>query len=161
MTDLAIANRHHGRRHFCTFRLDGRLYGLELSAVREVSTGLAITAVPHAPPEVRGLTNLRSRIYVVIDLRPILGLSIAGISKESRLVVLKDHVADNVGVLTDAGGDIVNLATSAVEAVPQAADTSAPDSKPTIVTEIGKLQQELLMVVDPHRMMDHVKRLIA
>src|SRR5512139_4030332 len=86
-------------RSFCTFRAEGRLYGIDVAHLREVSTHVATTPVPHAPPVIRGLTNLRSRVYLVIDLRPLLGLPPADCTVDSRLVILKAEFGEDVGVL--------------------------------------------------------------
>ena len=61
-------------REFCTFRLDGSLYGIDVQNVREVFRDQEATPVPMAPSVVRGLINLRGQIVTTIDLRGRLGL---------------------------------------------------------------------------------------
>ena len=82
-------------RSFCTFRLGQRLHGIEVLHVREISPHLPMTPVPQAPPAVRGLVNLRSRIYLVLDLRPLLGMSPIPCTEASRLMILKPEMARN------------------------------------------------------------------
>lgn len=161
MNELALNNPSSAFQHYCTFRLAGQLYGLEISAVREVSTCLVVTPVPHAPPQVRGLANLRSRIYLLLDLRSILGLASAEDTVDTRVVILKDGIAENIGVVVDAGGDIVSVTADRIEGTVSHAVSRSPDKVPAIVTAICKLEEELMMVVDPVRVTDHVKIMIS
>ena len=52
---------------YCTFLLDGHLFGVPVENVQEVLRSQRVTAVPLAPPEVRGLLNLRGQIVTTID----------------------------------------------------------------------------------------------
>ena len=61
------------QRVFCTFRLDGHLYGVDVLDVKEVTTATTATPISHAPDEVMGLVNIRGQIYLALDLRRLLG----------------------------------------------------------------------------------------
>ena len=145
-TDAAV-------RAFCTFRIDHRLYGIETLQVREVSPHLPMTAVPQAPPAVRGLFNLRSRIYLGLDLRPLLGLSPTVCTPESRLIVLKPEVAQDAALLVEQGGDIVHARTDLIE---PAGPAEAQDATP-LITGVCKLNNELMIVVD----LAHISEMMA
>ena len=139
-------------RTFYTFCVHGRRYGLDLGQVREVSTHVACTPVPQAPPLVRGLTNLRSRIYLVLDI----GAAVRGApvqpGPDSRLIVMQEHVAENLALLVDSGGDVVHVPADQIEEVVRPdAGASPADSPASPVVALCKLEGELLMVVDPHR----------
>src|SRR5262245_9062877 len=108
MNELSIREADH--RAFCTFRAGQQLYGIDVASLREISTNTSMTPVPPAPPEVRGLVNLRSRILLALDLRAMLGIMPpAEVTDSSRLIVLKPGVAEDIGLLVDSGGDIVNV----------------------------------------------------
>src|SRR5262245_18930488 len=94
---------------FCTFRADQRLFGIDVACLREINTNTVITPVPPAPPVVRGLANLRSRVHLILDLRPLLGLPPADCTPDSRLIMLKPAVTEDVGLLVDRGGDILRV----------------------------------------------------
>jgi chemotaxis signal transduction protein len=91
-----------------TFVWDGGLYGLPLPSVREVARVGTITPVPGLPPSLPGVVNLRGDLLPVADVRPILGLAPSQPGATSRLVVVP-HLAERVGILTDAVGDIVEV----------------------------------------------------
>lgn len=151
MNDLMSASASKGRS-ICTFRMDRRLYGMEVQFVREVSTHVAVTPVPQAPSIVRGLANLRSTIVLVLDLRPALGLPISDCTSESRLVVLQASVAPQAGLLVDCVGEIVHVAPQQIEAASRLEDEPAhpPDGAgATLVVGVCKLENELLIIIDP------------
>ncbi len=139
-------------RAFLTFRVSGRLYGLDVAQVREVSTHTAFTPVSQAPPLVRGLANLRSRIYLVLDAGMALGRTPTDCTSENRLIVLHERVAEHLCLLVDQGGDIVQVPIEQIEdaANAEAADSSVT-STPTPVVALCKLEGELMMVIDPGR----------
>jgi hypothetical protein len=56
-------------------RVDQTLFALNSQFVREMVSVPAVTAVPNAPPHVRGVINLRGRALPLIDLRVRLGFA--------------------------------------------------------------------------------------
>jgi purine-binding chemotaxis protein CheW len=148
---------------FCTFRAVGRLYGIDVAHLREISTHVTTTPVPQAPPTIRGLANLRSRVYLVIDLRPLLGLAPADCTPDSRLIILKTEFGEDMGVLVDSGGDVVRVKESDIEASLQPAagraDTPA-DIPPSLTGGVCKLETELMVILDPVAIASEVARQI-
>lgn len=162
MNDLSLT--HAAIRTFCTFRAQERLYGIDVACVREVSTHVAVTHVAQAPPIVRGLANLRSRIFLVLDLRASLGLTPIDCTPESRLVVLTASVAENLGLLVDGGGEIVQVPIEQIVMTPRVAGDAANStgiSRPTVVIGVCKLHNELMMIVDPAQLVEATKQAIG
>lgn len=115
-------------RGLVTFGLDGRVFGLPISLVREIKAQPDVTEVHRAPDFVRGLVNLRGQLVTVLDPGVRLGLAPRAIGAGSRLVVLKTDAElgpdagvslgeEKVGLLVDSIGDVVT---------PQAEDLEAP-----------------------------------
>lgn len=141
-------------RTFFTFKARGRLYGLDVAYVREVSTHMDFTPVPQAPAIVRGLANLRSRIYLVLDAGPALGGGSSDCTADSRLIVLHPGVAENLGLLVDSGGAIVRVPTEQIEDAIHAGSVESPPQSPqAAVVAVCKLEGELMMVIDPARVL--------
>lgn len=130
-------------RAYLTFRAGDRRYGIDLAQVREVSTHVACTPVPQAPPVVRGLANLRSRIYLVLDTGTALHGRPADCSGESRLFVLHERVAAQVALLVERGGDLVGAGSEQLEPIAGEGATPGP------VVALCKLAGELMMVIEP------------
>jgi purine-binding chemotaxis protein CheW len=158
--------RTGGNNAYCTFRLAGHLFGFDIRAVREVNTQTACTPVPQAPPVVRGCVNLRGNIVLVLDLRRLLGMDPAPVTPDSRLIVFKPAVGDSFGVLVDAVGDIATIGDDLTEnwqpgeALRVEEETGARRAA-ELVTGIGKLDGELLVIVDPHKLLGTVATSVA
>ncbi len=147
-------------RLFCSFRTEGRLYGIDAAQVREISAQVGCTPVPHAPPAIRGLANLRSRIYLVVDVRPLLGLAPVPCTDDSRLIVLKPHLAENLGVLVEHSGDIIRVSAAQIEeaSIPAAGTLDSPGDQPSAVTVgVCKLEGELMNIVDAAKLLEVVE----
>ena len=65
---------------YCSFTLDGLLFGVVVEKVQEVLRYQEMTRVPLAPPVVCGLINLRGQIVPAIDLRRRLELPVEEIA---------------------------------------------------------------------------------
>ena len=142
-------------RSFCTFRADRRLYGMDVQSLREVSTVMAITPVPPAVPAVRGLANLRSKILLVLDLRPLLGLDSAPCTEESRLIIFKPSVAEDTALLVDSGGNILAVRQDRIETSDAEASSLAraeTGEAPDYIAGVCKLENELMMIIDAKRL---------
>jgi len=48
---------------YLTFKLEGEIFALDISKVREVLDFTAITKVPRTPEFMRGVINLRGNVY--------------------------------------------------------------------------------------------------
>lgn len=157
MNDLIISAAEALPKTYFTFRVNDRLYGIDVAHVREVSTQVMVSPVPQAPPIVRGLANLRSRIFLVLDLRVALGLPATTCTPESRLIVLQARVAEQVGLLVDKGGEILRVSPSQMEEAPRGAGDlpeSLVNRHSPLVTGVCKLDNELMMMIDPLRLVE-------
>lgn len=74
------------------FQLGRELYAIPAEAVREIARYRSYTPVPGAPHTLPGIISQRGAILPVIELRPLLGLPEAPLSRAARLVVA--HVGD-------------------------------------------------------------------
>src|SRR5690606_35776100 len=126
---LAPRNRHpSGARgmntpttsasQYCTFTLDGLLFGVEVATVQEVIRYQDMTEVPLARRVVRGLINLRGQIVTALDLRRRLDLSERPEGDHPMdIVVRTDDGA--VSFLVDDIGDVVEVVAASFELPPE------------------------------------------
>ena len=78
----------------CTFFVGDFHFGIDVLQVQEVLRFHEMTAVPLAPPIIRGLINLRGQIVTAMDLRERLGIN-------DRLVRLSIGVEDADDLIRD------------------------------------------------------------
>src|SRR6478736_4630638 len=96
-----------------TFRVDGRSFGIDVGAIREIKGWQQTTPLPNAASHVLGVINLRGAIIAVYDLRRRLGLGPSTISRSSVVIVV-DLGERLAGLLVDAVSDIVDIQISAL-----------------------------------------------
>jgi chemotaxis signal transduction protein len=148
---------------YCTVRLDGQLFGFDILTIREVNTQTTLTPVPHAPAAVRGYANLRGHIYLILDLKLLLGMEAGVIGPDSRLVICKASVGESFGMLVDQIGDIAEANIEAIERW-RSEETKAEDSaawrSSGLLAGVAKLDGELLLIVDSHKLLQMVAETI-
>ena len=143
MTTTAIAT---SQRQYCTFTLDGLLFGVEVSTVQEVIRFQEMTEIPLAHRVVRGLINLRGQIVTALDLRRRLDLNERPAGQNPMNIVVRTEDGA-VSFLVDEIGDVVEVDASSFEAPPETLRGNAR----TIILGAYKLQNRLLLALDTAR----------
>jgi purine-binding chemotaxis protein CheW len=105
---------------WCTFKLDGRHYGIDVTRVQEVLGGAEFSRLPLAPPSVRGLVNLRGQIVTAVDLRVCLALPGETPAAAPHIVIAGGGTP--VSLLVDAIGDVERAGPEALKPVPDTLD---------------------------------------
>jgi len=132
-----------GDRQFCTFRLAGLLFGVDVLNVQEVLQGQEITEVPHSRRSVSGLLNLRGQIAATIDMRSRLGLPPRDDAKMPVHIVVKFH-DEPVSLVVDEIGDVMSIDPDLYEPPPETVSGSAKE----LISGAYKLDGQLLMALD-------------
>jgi purine-binding chemotaxis protein CheW len=134
------------QQQFCTFFIQGLLFGVEVETVQEVIRHQDMTAVPLAPEVVAGLINLRGQIVTAIDLRRRLGVR-DRLNGELPMNVVVRTGDGAVSLLVDEIGDVVEVQEKDFEVTP---DTLSSTSR-ELIRGVYKLKHELLLVLDTQR----------
>ena len=140
-------------RMFCTFRMNGRLFGVDVLDVKEVTAETTFTPVAHTPDEVLGLVNIRGHIFLALDLHRLLGIPGAAVTGNSRLVLFKPAVGNALGVMVDAIADIqtVDAARTGSFAPAESEGDPVDVGRAGLVDCVCQLDGELLVVLNPRR----------
>jgi purine-binding chemotaxis protein CheW len=104
-------------RQFATFIVDGRIYGIDVRKVQEVTRPLQVTLMRSAPPCVKGLINLRGQIATAVGLRDLFSLSADDGSEKMTVVCKVEDVL--LSLLVDKIGDVIEVTESNFEPSPQ------------------------------------------
>jgi purine-binding chemotaxis protein CheW len=133
-------------RQFCTFRLDGFLFGIEVLDVQEVLRYQEMTRVPRAPETIAGLINLRGEIVTAVDLRRRLALGLRPTEELPMNVIVRTE-GGAVSFLVDSIGDLVDVDEERFETPPETLSGPARG----LIRGAYKLENELLLMLDPDR----------
>jgi chemotaxis signal transduction protein len=82
-----------------SFRLGQETFGLPLDQLREIAAAGAVAPVPLAPPEVKGLANLRGRVVTLLDVARVFGRPLPPARcREDRLALVLAAPHDHLGL---------------------------------------------------------------
>jgi purine-binding chemotaxis protein CheW len=139
-------------RQFCTFFVDGQLFGVPVQEVQEVIRYQEMTRVPRVPAVIRGLINLRGQIVVAIDMRRRLN---AGQLPEGQLPmnVVVRIVDGAVSLLVDEIGDVLEAGEENFEPTPE----TVTGTLRTLMQGVYKLPDHLLLVLDTEKTVNGVE----
>ncbi len=149
----ATAERSHAARaaemELVTFHVGDLLIGADIGHVEEINRHLDLTPVPDAPASVRGVVNLRGDVVTVLELRTILGLPRAEISKQTRnVVVAAGH--ERIGLLVDRIADVVRARPDQID--PPPANVRGAEGR--FFKGVCQLEKQLLVVLDVEAVLD-------
>lgn len=133
----------------CTFWLDELFFGVDVRDVQEILRDADVTPIPHAPPSVAGLINLRGQIATTLDLRIRLGVNATTEHALSNHVVVRSG-GEQVSLLVDRIGEVIEVGPDLYEPPP----VTMRDEVTDLIIGTYKLTEELLLVVDVPRLVD-------
>lgn len=134
------------------FRIGEQDYCIDIAIVREIRGWSPTTILPHAPPHVTGVINLRGAVVAVIDLAARLGLG-KTIPTPRHVIVIVTLGEQTVGLLADVVSDILGIEDQAMKPVPEVASDSTRAFITNVITmEDGRMLRKLdLSEVLPRR----------
>src|SRR6201994_1609031 len=113
-----------------TFEIGSETYGVDILRVREIRGWTAVTKIPHAPPHVLGVLNLRGSIVPIVDLRMRFSLDRAEYTAVTVIIVVSVMSAAgrrDFGVVVDGVSDVVDVNIEEVKAAPELGAKGATD----------------------------------
>ncbi len=118
MTKTSQPNKdfHYGGKYL-TFYLGGVEYAIEILKVVEIFRYIDPTIIPHTPPWISGLINLRGRILPIMDLREKFGLKYEKDNEDKAIIEIQ---ANNIamGIVVDNVSEVVYIHSENIEDTP-------------------------------------------
>src|SRR6478736_6853083 len=137
---------------YLSFQVAGESYAVGVLQAREIIEFTTVTRVPHAPPAVRGVINLRGSVVPVVDLALKFGLPASGVGRRTCVVIVEctiDGEATVMGVMADAVNHVLDLGPADIE--------PAPSFGTRVRTEylkgMGKLEQGFVLLLDMDKLL--------
>ncbi len=128
---------------YATFYVGNLLLGVDIRQVQEINRQLDVTNVPQAPDCVRGVINLRGEVTTVIDLRTILGMEQAEVTRTSRNLIVNSN-GESVGFLVDRISDILTLRNDQIGPPP----TNIDGVQGRYIFGVHTLEKEILVLLN-------------
>ena len=115
------------------FKLHDQDFCLETTGIREIRGRGKTTPIPHAPPYVLGVTDLRGKVIPIFDLAVKLGMEPADNSERSAIVVA-DVNGGIAGLVVDGVSDLLTVNWSYVQPLPRGSAFGQVDYAHGIIT---------------------------
>ena len=117
MTNTELPSAGDGQE-FVTFRIGQQEFAVDIIAVREIRGWTAETMLPHAPPYVRGVINLRGTVLPILDLAT--RLNLPSTNPTPRHVIMVVQLGPQmIGLLVDAVSDILSAGDDSIRPMPE------------------------------------------
>ncbi|MFA7586550.1 MAG: chemotaxis protein CheW [Novosphingobium sp.] len=131
------------QREFITFEVNGQTFGFDIMAILEIRAWTAPARLPHVPPYVAGVINLRGTILPVIDLAVRFGWPGAEATARHAMIVTQVN-GQARGLIVDSVSDIVTIESDAMQSSPQMADERIV----SFLEGVAAIDDMLVMVLD-------------
>lgn len=144
-------NSNQATSQYLTFILDGEVFALDISTVREVLEWTTITRVPRTSDCMRGVINLRGNAVPVVDLRLKFGLGQAEKTVNTCIIIVEVKMDDDLvvmGALADSVREVIEI--NAEDTLP------APKMGTTVDAEflkgMARQDDEFIIILDIQRL---------
>jgi purine-binding chemotaxis protein CheW len=98
--------------------VSGKLFGLEMSIVREVLSPPKVTLLPNVSSHVLGVYNLRGSILSLVDIQQILGLNSTN-KNDTDMVMLVESPKSLISFVVERVLDFVEVERSKIKEPPK------------------------------------------
>lgn len=141
---------------FITFSAGGQSYCLEITQIREIRRWTPVTALPHTPPDVLGVMNLRGAVIPIFDLAARFGLGKTP-ANERNVVIVAAVEGATIGLLVESVSEILSVEKSAIQETP---DIKSDATRNSILGMIS-VDETMVRVVNLDAVVDSSKGLPA
>lgn len=115
-------SKEMGISQYLTFMLDGEIYGLSISKVREVLDYTTITRVPQTPVYMSGVINLRGSVVPVVDLNVRFSNKTTQKTVNTCIIIVEIDMDEEIllfGALADSVQEVLDLEPEQIEPPPR------------------------------------------
>ncbi len=138
---------------YLTLGLDREVFGIDIRNVREILDMRPISRLPHAPPFLVGIIDVRGTSYPIVDLRTKLGMPAIPATPATRIIILDVSIkgrTTGVGFVADCVFEVTGLDDDTMSAAPDVGG----DWQSTYIAGIGRKQDGFVVVFDLERLME-------
>lgn len=140
-----------GSQQVLTFRLGDEEYGVGILTVQEIRGWSAVTAIPHAPPWILGVMDLRGVAVPVIDLRRRFELGPGSFGPSTVVIVIRvpgDGQERTVGLVVDPVSEVYDIDPATFRRLPELGSAASSE----IVHGLAQADGKTLILLDAARL---------
>ncbi len=99
------------------FNLEEEVFGVDINQIREIVRVGAVTPIPDSPDFIKGVTNIRGEIIIIIDLKERFFLPVKK-PIQSKHIVITGQEGNLYGVLVDEVTEVLRIPRMEIKATP-------------------------------------------
>lgn len=130
-------------RELVTFRVCEQEYCVDITSVKEIRGWTPATPLPHVPPYIKGVINLRGSVLPIVDLGMRLGLNVEPPTSRNVIMIVQ-HETQVSGYLVDAVSDILTIQEDQLQSAP---DVSSAFTK-KFIKGVFALDSRMIRYID-------------
>lgn len=100
-----------------TLATGGQSFAIDIMQIREIRRWTSVTRLPHSPPGVLGVMNLRGMVIPIIDLAERLGLGTTEATSR-HVVIIVALYGRTMGLLVESVSEILTVRGDAIREAP-------------------------------------------
>ena len=133
---------------FISLYVGEQSFCIELNRIREIRRWEPVTMLPHSPPFVLGVVNLRGAVIPIIDLASKLGFPPFEPTKRNVIIIcnLGEQV---IGLLVESVSEILTVNLSEMQEAPRIKE----DANNTAIRGVISIKEDMTRVIDLEAMM--------
>ena len=138
---------------YLTLGIDHELFGIDIRNVREILDMRPISKLPHAPPFLLGMIDVRGAGYPIVDLRTKLRLPRVEPTEATRIIILDVPLKGRtlgVGFVADRVLEVASLDGDKTEAAPDVGGRWESN----YIAGIGRKGDAFVIIFDLERLME-------
>jgi purine-binding chemotaxis protein CheW len=151
--ETTAAARSERAGKYLIFQLGKEEFGTRVLTVREIMGVLDITAVPHTPPYLKGVINLRGKVIPVIDLRLKFGMPAIAYDHRTCIIVVQVEAPGSavlMGLVVDGVAEVLTLTEGDIEDTPDFGQGVATD----YLLGMAKIKGKVKILLDMDRVLN-------
>ena len=125
------------------FSLEDESFGVDINQVREIVRVGSVTPIPDSPNFIKGVTNIRGEIIIVIDLKERFFLPVKK-PVESKHIVITGQEGNLYGVLVDEVTEVLRIKRTEIKTTPHL----ITKIDRTYISGVVTLENRLIMLLD-------------
>ena len=135
------------------FRLHDQEFCVKTTTIREIRGWAPSTPIPHSPPDVIGVMNLRGAVVPVIDLQARFGRAVAEVGKKTCVVIFdatREGERIELGLMVDSVSEVIDIPADRIEPAPQFGGSVRRD----FIRGMGRIGERFVVLLEPARALD-------
>jgi purine-binding chemotaxis protein CheW len=147
-------------KQYMTFWIENKRFGIDILDVKEIYSDVSVTPIYHSTEDIRGYINIRGEIYLVADLRKLLGLQKTFVNIEEKLIIFKDMIFESFGIVIDKIADVISIEDNNIEKFSadegEVHENYLLNNEHKIVNGICKLNTGLIILLNGRNIMQSI-----